>query len=121
MTLREIVEEVGGGIPKGKKLKGVLIGGPSGGCVPEHLCDIAVDYEALKSVGTIMGSGGLVVLDEEDCMVDISRYFMQFLKRRVLWEMHPLPSGHVPHGGGFRKHKRRPGKGFGLKAFRRVV
>jgi NADH-quinone oxidoreductase subunit F len=78
MTLNQIVEEIGGGIPDGRKLKAVLVGGPSGGCVPAHLCDTPVDYEALKEVGTIMGSGGLVVLDDSDCMVDIARYFMSF-------------------------------------------
>lgn len=78
MTLHQIVEDIGGGIPNGHRLKAVLVGGPSGGCVPAHLCHTPVDYEALKSVGTIMGSGGLVVLDDTDCMVDIARYFMQF-------------------------------------------
>jgi len=80
MTLREIVEDVGGGIPDGKKLKAILMGGPSGGCVPEHLCDTPVDYEEIAKVGAIMGSGGMVVLDETDCMVDIARYFMRFLQ-----------------------------------------
>jgi NADH-quinone oxidoreductase subunit F len=78
ITLREIVYEVGGGIQRGKKLKAVQVGGPSGGCVPAALCDTPVDYEALVKVGAIMGSGGLVVLDETDCMVDIARYFMKF-------------------------------------------
>ena len=78
MTLREIVEEIGGGIPNGKRLKAIQVGGPSGGCVPAHLADTPVDYEALNSAGAIMGSGGMVVLDETDCMVDIARYFMAF-------------------------------------------
>jgi NADH:ubiquinone oxidoreductase subunit F (NADH-binding)/NADH:ubiquinone oxidoreductase subunit E len=78
ITLREIVEDIGGGIAGGKKFKAVQVGGPSGGCVPAHLADTPVDYEALQSVGAIMGSGGLVVLDETDCMVDIARYFLQF-------------------------------------------
>ncbi|NOY00427.1 MAG: 4Fe-4S dicluster domain-containing protein, partial [Verrucomicrobia bacterium] len=80
MTLREIVEDVGGGIPNGRKLKAVLMGGPSGGCVPEHLCDTPVDYEEIAKVGAIMGSGGMVVLDDTDCMVDIAKYFMRFLQ-----------------------------------------
>ena len=80
MTIREIVEEIGGGIPEGRKLKAVLMGGPSGGCVPEHLADTPVDYEEISKVGAIMGSGGMVVLDETDCMVDIARYFMRFLQ-----------------------------------------
>ncbi len=80
MSIHEIVEEIGGGIPDGHKLKAVLIGGPSGGCVPAHLAYTPVDYEALVSVGAIMGSGGLVVLDDTDCMVDIARYFMSFVQ-----------------------------------------
>ena len=78
MTLRDVVERVGGGIEADGRLKAVQVGGPSGSCVPEHLCDIPIDYEDLAKVGGIMGSGGLVALDEEDCMVDIARYFMEF-------------------------------------------
>jgi NADH-quinone oxidoreductase subunit F len=78
MTIHQIVQEIGGGIPDGRKLKAVLMGGPSGGCVPAHLAHTPVDYEELRSVGAIMGSGGMVVLDETDCMVDIARYFMSF-------------------------------------------
>jgi NADH:ubiquinone oxidoreductase subunit F (NADH-binding) len=77
-TLRQIVEVIGGGIQGEKKLKAVQVGGPSGGCVPAELADTPVDYEALVSAGAIMGSGGLVVLDETDCMVDVARYFMTF-------------------------------------------
>jgi NADH-quinone oxidoreductase subunit F len=78
VTIRQIVEEIGGGIVGGKRFKAVQIGGPSGGCVPEHLADTPVDFEAMASVGAMMGSGGLVVLDETDCMVDIARYFLEF-------------------------------------------
>jgi len=78
VTLRQIVEQIGGGVAGGKRLKAVQVGGPSGGCVPESLCDTPVDYEALRNVGAMMGSGGLVVLDEDDCMVDIARYFLHF-------------------------------------------
>ncbi len=78
VTLRRIVEEIGGGIADGKALKAVQIGGPSGGCVPAHLAETPVDFEALGAVGAIMGSGGMVVLDDDDCMVDIARYFLQF-------------------------------------------
>ncbi len=78
VSLREIVEEIGGGIDGGLKLKAVQVGGPSGGCVPARLADTPVDYEALTSAGAMMGSGGLVVLDESDCMVDVARYFMTF-------------------------------------------
>jgi len=78
VTIRQIVEEIGGGIAGGRRFKAVQVGGPSGGCVPERLADTPVDYEALTGVGAIMGSGGLVVLDEDDCMVDIARYFLEF-------------------------------------------
>ena len=78
VTLRQIVQDVGGGMAGGKKFKAVQVGGPSGGCVPERLADTQVDFEALASVGAMMGSGGLVVLDEDDCMVDIARYFLSF-------------------------------------------
>jgi NADH:ubiquinone oxidoreductase subunit F (NADH-binding)/Pyruvate/2-oxoacid:ferredoxin oxidoreductase delta subunit len=77
-TIREIVEEIGGGVPHGRKFKAVQIGGPSGGCLPARLADTPVDFESLRQVGAIMGSGGLVVLDDSACMVDIARYFLQF-------------------------------------------
>ena len=78
ITIREIVEEVGGGIKGGRAFKAVLAGGPSGGCIPASLSDTRVDYEELSSTGAIMGSGGLVVLDDRDCAVDIARYFLDF-------------------------------------------
>lgn len=78
MTIHEIVHDIGGGIPNGRQFKAVLMGGPSGGCVPASLAHTTVDYEALRSVGAIMGSGGMVVLDDTDCMVDIARYFISF-------------------------------------------
>ena len=81
MTLQQIVFDVGGGIPDNKKVKAVQIGGPSGGCVPAALFDTPIDYEELVETGAIMGSGGLVVLDEDDCMVDIARYFISFVQR----------------------------------------
>jgi NADH-quinone oxidoreductase subunit F len=77
-TLREIVEEIGGGAADQRKFKAVQIGGPSGGCIPARLADTPVDFESLREVGAIMGSGGLVVLDDTACMVDIARYFLQF-------------------------------------------
>lgn len=77
-TIREVVEEIGGGIPQGRAFKAVQIGGPSGGCLPASLADIPIDYESLQEAGAIMGSGGLVVLDDSDCMVDIARYFLSF-------------------------------------------
>ena len=78
ITIRQIIEEIGGGIPDGKKMKAVQIGGPSGGCIPESLSDTPIDYDTLTHLGAMMGSGGLVVLDETDCMVDIARYFLSF-------------------------------------------
>lgn len=78
ITLREIVEEIGGGVGAGRRFKAVQIGGPSGGCVPARLADTPVDFESLREIGAIMGSGGLVVLDDTSCMVDIARYFLQF-------------------------------------------
>lgn len=77
-TIREIVEDIGGGVEAGRRFKAVQIGGPSGGCVPARLADTPVDFESLRDVGAIMGSGGLVVLDDTACMVDIARYFLQF-------------------------------------------
>ena len=77
-TLRQIVEEIGGGVEGGEALKAVQIGGPSGGCIPAELCDAEVDFDALNQMGAIMGSGGMVVLSESSCMVDVARYFTNF-------------------------------------------
>jgi len=78
ITLREIVYDIGGGIPEGKKYKAVQTGGPSGGCLPEEFLDMPVDYENLSKAGSIMGSGGMIVMDESSCMVDVAKYFMDF-------------------------------------------
>jgi NADP-reducing hydrogenase subunit HndC len=77
-TLREIIEEIGGGIPNGKKFKAAQTGGPSGGCIPMEHYDIPIDYDNLISIGSMMGSGGLIVMDETDCMVDIAKFFLEF-------------------------------------------
>ncbi len=77
-TLREIVEEIGGGIPNGKKFKAAQTGGPSGGCIPASLIDTPVDYDNLIAIGSMMGSGGLIVMDEDTCMVDIAKFFLEF-------------------------------------------
>ena len=77
-TLREIVEEIGGGIPNGKKFKAAQTGGPSGGCIPAEHLDIPIDYDNLISIGSMMGSGGLIVMDEDTCMVDIAKFFLEF-------------------------------------------
>ncbi len=80
ISLREIVYDIGGGIPEGKKFKAVQTGGPSGGCIPESLIDLPVDFDRLTEVGSMMGSGGMIVMDEATCMVDVAKYFMNFLK-----------------------------------------
>ena len=77
-TLREVIEEIGGGIPNGKKFKAAQTGGPSGGCIPAEHYDIPIDYDNLISIGSMMGSGGLIVMDETDCMVDIAKFFLEF-------------------------------------------
>ena len=77
-TLREVIEEIGGGIPDGKKFKAAQTGGPSGGCIPAEHFDIPIDYDNLISIGSMMGSGGLIVMDEDSCMVDIAKFFLEF-------------------------------------------
>jgi len=83
MSIREVVEEIGGGVAGGRSFKAVQIGGPSGGCVPSWKADTPIDFESLKEVGAMMGSGGLVVLDDSDCMVDIARYFLTFTQNEA--------------------------------------
>jgi NADH:ubiquinone oxidoreductase subunit F (NADH-binding)/(2Fe-2S) ferredoxin/Pyruvate/2-oxoacid:ferredoxin oxidoreductase delta subunit len=78
ITLREIIYDIGEGIPGNKKFKAVQTGGPSGGCIPSNLIDLPIDYDSLKEVGSIMGSGGMIVMDEETCMVDVAKFFIQF-------------------------------------------
>ena len=78
ITLNDIIEKIGGGVEKSEKLKAIQIGGPSGGCIPARLCDVQVDFDAFDQMGAMMGSGGLVVLSESDCMVDVARYFLSF-------------------------------------------
>ncbi len=77
-TLREIVEDIGGGIPNGKKFKAAQTGGPSGGCIPAQHLDVPIDYDNLTSIGAMMGSGGLIIMDEDNCMVDIAKFFLEF-------------------------------------------
>jgi NADH-quinone oxidoreductase subunit F len=80
-TLRQLIFDVGSGIPGGKRFKAVQIGGPSGGCLPESALDLPIDFDSLTKAGAMMGSGGMIVLDEDDCMVEISRYFLEFTQR----------------------------------------
>jgi NADH:ubiquinone oxidoreductase subunit F (NADH-binding)/NADH:ubiquinone oxidoreductase subunit E len=82
ITIRQIVEGIGGGVSNGRKFKAIQIGGPSGGCIPAEMADIPIDYASLKEAGAMMGSGGLIVLDDTDCMVDIARYFLSFTQNQ---------------------------------------
>jgi NADH-quinone oxidoreductase subunit F len=93
ITLREMIYEIGGGIPNGKKLKAIQIGGPSGGCIPASMIDLPIDYEALTTAGSMMGSGGMVVMDEDTCMVDVARYFMEFLEEESCGKCFPCREG----------------------------
>jgi len=93
ITLRELIYEVGGGIAGHKQFKAVQTGGPSGGCIPAHLLDLPVDYEHLTEAGSIMGSGGMIVMDEHTCMVDIARYFLDFLKDESCGKCTPCREG----------------------------
>ncbi|MBN2621610.1 NADH-quinone oxidoreductase subunit NuoF, partial [candidate division WOR-3 bacterium] len=80
ISLKDVIYEIGGGIPKNRQFKAVQTGGPSGGCIPKRLLDLQVDYETLKQAGSMMGSGGMIVMDEDTCMVDVAKYFMNFLR-----------------------------------------
>jgi len=92
-TLREVIFGIGGGIPDGKKFKAVQIGGPSGGCLPESFIDTLIDYDSLTMAGAIMGSGGLVIMDESTCMVEVSRYFLEFSQRESCGKCVPCRLG----------------------------
>jgi NADH:ubiquinone oxidoreductase subunit F (NADH-binding)/(2Fe-2S) ferredoxin len=93
ITMREIVYDIGGGVPDGKAFKAVQTGGPSGGCIPASLLDLPVDYEKLAEAGSIMGSGGLIVMDEDTCMVDVARYFLEFLREESCGKCTPCREG----------------------------
>jgi len=93
ITLRELIFDIGGGIQDGKQFKAVQTGGPSGGCIPADLLDLPVDYEHLKDAGSIMGSGGMIVMDEGTCMVDVARYFLDFLKEESCGKCTPCREG----------------------------
>ncbi len=92
-TVRQIIEEIGGGIGNGKAFKAVQMGGPSGGCIPQQHMDIEIDYDSLKKVGAIMGSGGMVVMDEDNCMVDVAKFFMDFIQRESCGKCIPCREG----------------------------
>jgi bidirectional [NiFe] hydrogenase diaphorase subunit len=93
MTVRQIIFEIGGGVPEGRKFKAVQTGGPSGGCIPEQFLDLPVDYESLKEVGSIMGSGGMIVMDDSACMVNVARYFMEFCMSESCGKCIPCRAG----------------------------
>ncbi len=93
ITLREIIYDIGGGIPKGKRFKAVQTGGPSGGCIPESLIDLPVDFDRLTEAGSMMGSGGMIVMDEDTCMVDVARYFVRFLTEESCGKCVPCREG----------------------------
>jgi NADH-quinone oxidoreductase subunit F/NADP-reducing hydrogenase subunit HndC len=93
ITMREIIYDIGGGIPGGKKYKAVQIGGPSGGCLPESLLDLPVDYDSLIQAGAMMGSGGLVVMDETTCMVDLAKFFLTFTQSESCGKCTPCREG----------------------------
>ncbi len=92
-SMRKIIFDIGGGPPPGKRYKAAQIGGPSGGCIPEQHLDIEIDYESLKTVGAMMGSGGLVVMDQDNCMVDVAKFFMDFIQRESCGKCIPCREG----------------------------
>lgn len=93
ITLRDIIYKIGGGIPNGKKFKAVQIGGPSGGCIPKSLLDLPIDFDELTKAGSMMGSGGIIVMDEDTCMVDVARYFINFLTQESCGKCVPCREG----------------------------
>lgn len=93
LSLREVIYDIGGGVPGGGQLKAVQIGGPSGGCIPAELLDLPIDYESLRSVGAMMGSGGMVVMDQSTCMVDVARFFLRFTQHESCGKCTPCREG----------------------------
>lgn len=93
ITIREVIYDIGGGILDGKKFKAVQTGGPSGGCIPESFLDMPIDYDSLKEVGSMMGSGGIVVMDDSTCMVDVARYFLDFTEKESCGKCVPCRLG----------------------------
>jgi bidirectional [NiFe] hydrogenase diaphorase subunit len=93
MALREIIFDIGGGVPEGRKFKAVQTGGPSGGCIPEQFLDMPVDYDSLAQAGSIMGSGGMIVMDDSSCMVDVAKFFIEFCMTESCGKCVPCPAG----------------------------
>ncbi len=116
LPLHEVIFGIGGGIPRGRRFKAVQMGGPSGGCVPMSYLNLPIDYGSLESVGAIMGSGGMVVMDQNTCMVDVARFFLSFTQIGVLRQMRPLPDRHQTDAGNPHEDYRRRGTGGGHRA-----
>ena len=93
IPLREVVYDIGGGAPAGHQIKAVQIGGPSGGCIPDDLLDVSTDYGTLQELGAMMGSGGMVVMDERTCMVDVAKFFMEFIRNESCGKCTPCREG----------------------------
>jgi NADH:ubiquinone oxidoreductase subunit F (NADH-binding)/Pyruvate/2-oxoacid:ferredoxin oxidoreductase delta subunit len=93
LSLKDIVFDIGGGVPKKKKFKAVQTGGPSGGCIPEQFLDLGVDFDELTKVGSMMGSGGMIIMDQDTCMVDLARYFLDFLQEESCGQCTPCREG----------------------------
>ncbi len=106
-TLREIIFDIGGGIPGRREFKAAQMGGPSGGCVPAEHLDLPIDYETVKEVGAIMGSGGLIVMDSDTSMVDISKYFMEFVQEESCGKCVPCRVWNKKDAGCIDKNSRR--------------
>ncbi len=102
-TLREVIFDIGGGIKNDGKFKAVQIGGPSGGCLITPQLDISLDFDSLKKMGAMIGSGGLVVMDDSTCMVEVARFFMNFTQKESCGKCVPLPGRHNAHAGDPRK------------------
>ena len=111
MPLGDLIYDIGGGIPGGKEFKAAQIGGPSGGCIPKQHLNVPLDYESLSELGAIMGSGGLIVMDEDSCMVDVARFFLEFVQEESCGKCVALPRRHQADAGDPQPHLRGPGRG----------
>ena len=121
ITLRDIIFKIGGGVPKGKKFKAVQTGGPSGGVIPESLLDLPVDFDELTKVGSMMGSGGMIVMDENTCMVDTARYYTNFLAHESCGKCVPCREGSAADAEYPQQHHLRIGRRRGSRASGRTL
>ena len=121
ITLRDIIFKIGGGVPKGKKFKAVQTGGPSGGVIPESLLDLPVDFDELTKVGSMMGSGGMIVMDENTCMVDTARYYTNFLAHESCGKCVPCREGIAADAEHSQQHHFRIGRRRGSRASGRAL